>query len=444
MSHKIGRDRLRAAGNNSVKNQSSTAECLTGDTRPPTPPELRKFRKSAFKPGERVIHRGQADDLHRQMEQRSRLPASQQAFGSAAKESTHVSDVFAHGPQDEVSAIKSSHAESKFRLTNVPIGKPRPTGVPLPEEVTSGNFTFGIKANTSEPAKELLFPQDNGEELHPEVYIKSHGSYKPGAQTKRNYDWSQTGINPHEHTFGKTEVLAGESAADCIAQPKRNTMRVVSKAQVDYMTAKVRTIGKPTSYGNHTDPDRTFGQRSDAKIAPGEWNAADCIRGDYGMDDDPKLGKSTRKGMRNVTTETRAFGCPTIRDDVVPPKNRSVSDSQNYGTDANAADLLFPSQFSAIGVHDEDFTKQRPPSTIRKIFANIGQKYTDDEFVRVWWRAATAGDINGDGIVSVTEFSRAADEYADALKAGARPSWWDLAGVEGPAQLASDVADSQR
>ena len=83
-----------------------------------------------------------------------------------------------------------------------------------------------------------------------------------------------------------------------------------------------------------------------------------------------------------------------------------MSDSNNYGTDANAADLLFPSQFSAIGVHDEDFTKQRPPSTIRKIFENIGQSFTDDEFVRVWWRAATAGDINGDGIITFKEFSK--------------------------------------
>ena len=140
----------------------------------------------------------------------------------------------------------------------------------------------------------------------------------------------------------------------------------------------------------------------------------------------------------------RAFGAPTIRDDIAPPKHRSVSDSNNYGTDANAADLLFPSQFSAIGVHDEDFTKQRPPSTIRKIFENIGQSFTDDEFVRVWWRAATAGDINGDGIVSVSEFNTAADEYADAVKTGRYPSWWAEAGREGAAQLASDVADSKR
>eukprot|EP00591_Stephanopyxis_turris_P006111 CAMPEP_0195522504 /NCGR_PEP_ID=MMETSP0794_2-20130614/20739_1 /TAXON_ID=515487 /ORGANISM="Stephanopyxis turris, Strain CCMP 815" /LENGTH=447 /DNA_ID=CAMNT_0040652275 /DNA_START=52 /DNA_END=1395 /DNA_ORIENTATION=+ len=447
MSHlnKPGRDRLRAAGSSSVNNRSSTADCMAADDRPATPPELRKFRKSAFLPGERVIHRGQVDDLHRQMAERDQLPASQQAFGSAAKESSHVQDVFAHGPQTEVAEIKSQFAETKFRHTNVPIGKPRPSTQTLPAHLkNNSDYSFGVKCNVSQPAKELLFPQDNGDDLHPEVYIKSHGSYEPGAQTKRNYDWSSTGVNPNDYVFGKNESVDGDSAAACISQPTRATIRVVSKAQKDYMTAKVRYIGKPTSYGNHKDKDRTFGLPSDPKAKPGNWNAGDCIRGDYGMDDDPKLGKATRKGARNLTTETRAFGCPTIRDDVAPPKNRSVSDSQNYGNDPQAHELLFPSQFSAIGVHDEDFTKQRPPSTIRKIFANIGRSFTDDEFVRVWWRAATAGDINGDGIVSVKEFSNAADEFEEAQNAGVAPSWWQQAGELGPAQLQSDVADSQR
>lgn len=441
---KIGRDRLRAAGSSSVANKSSTAICLTTEERPATPPELGKYRRSYFQPGERTIHHGQIDDLKTQMRTRAQLPSSKQAFGSTAKESEHVQDVFAHGPQDEVSAITASHGESRYRMTNCPVGVPRPSGNTLPEQVKGGEFAFGVTAKASEPAKNLLFPEDNGEDLHPEVYVKSHGSYGPGGQTKRNYDWNSTGVNPNDHVFGKTEAISGESAASCISQKHRSAARVVSKAQVDYMTAKVRYIGKPTSYGNHTDKDRTFGLPSDPKAGNKDWGAGDCIRGDYGNDDDEKLGKATRKGMRNITTETRAFGCPTIRDDIAAPKTRSVSDSQNYGTDAHAKALLFPSQFNAIGVHDEDFTQQRPPSAIRKMFANIGQTFTDDEFVRVWWRAATSGDINGDGIVSVAEFNTAAQEFEDATKAGSVPDWWRTAGEEGPAQLASDVADSQR
>lgn len=450
MPQKVGRDRLRAAGASSMSNRSSTAECLSqpASARAATPPELGKFRRSFNQPGERTVHYGQVGDLATQAAQRAALPASQQAFGrgGGVADSAHVQDVFAHGPQNEVASIQARFAEGRFRMTNVPIGKPRPLrgGQTLPEEVRSAEFAFGVKAKSSQAAKELLFPEDPGEDLHPEVYLKSHGSSVPGAQTKRNYDWGSTGVDPTQHSFGKVDGNAGESAADCISQKKRATTKIVSKAQRDFITAKVRHIGKPTSYGNHTDPTRTFGLASNPKAKPGDWGAGDCIRGDYGLDEDPKLGKSTGKGLRNVTTETRAFGCPTIRDDIKPPKQRSVSDNQNYGTDAHAQALLFPSQFSAIGVHDEDFTKQRPPSTIRKIFANIGLSFSDDEFVRVWWRAATAGDINGDGIVSVSEFKTATEEYEQARKSGKPPSWWDQAGIEGPRQLASDVADSQR
>jgi hypothetical protein len=443
--NRVGRDRLRAAGSGSLQNQSSTAACLTVGERPPTPPEQAKYRKSSTQPGQRVVHYGLVDDLDKQVTTRAVLPPSQQAFGSAVKDSEHVADVFAHGPQDEVAAITAAHGESRFKMTNVPIGKPRPSvGVELPERAQSADFAFGVKAPSSEAAKNLLFPEDSGEPLHPEVYTKSHGSYLPGEQSKRNYNWEQTGVDPLQHTFGKVERVTGESAAACISEKKGASTRVVSKAQVDFMTSKARHIGKPTSFGNHTQPDRTFGLPSDPKAPANGWGAGDCIRGDYGDDDDPKLGKSTKKGHRNVTTETRAFGVPTIRDDVAPPKNRSVSDSQNYGTDVHAKALLFPSQFSSIGVHDEDFAKQRPPSQIRQIFANIGQVYTDDEFTRIWWRAATAGDLNGNGIVSVKEFNDVADEFAADRDAGRRPAWWEQAGREGPAQLASDVADSLR
>lgn len=442
--NRIPRDRLRAAGSSSVANRSTTADCLVEEERPPTPPELGKFRRSYFKPGERTIHRGQVDDLRRIIAEREKQPASLQAFGSLQKESEHVQDLFIQGQYNEVQKIKNAHGEAHYRLTNVPIGVPRPSKTDVPERVKAEGFVFGNKAASSEPAKNLLFPEDPGEDLHPEVYIKSHGSLQPGAQTKHNYDWSKTGIDPHTHYFGKSDKIHGESAADCITQKKRTTMRVISKSQKDYMTAKFKYIGRPISYGIHTDKDRTFGLKSDPNSKPGDWGAGDCIRGDYGNDDDPKLGRCTRKGLRNVTTTTKAFGRPTIRDEGPRPKNISIADNQNYGADASASELLFPSQYASIGVHDEDFCKQRPPSTIRKIFANIGKVYTDDEFMRIWWRAATAGDINGDGIVSVTEFKNASNEYDSAVGSNTKPNWWSEAGDKGPAQLASDVADSQK
>lgn len=100
-----------------------------------------------------------------------------------------------------------------------------------------------------------------------------------------------------------------------------------------------------------TEPTEAFG----ASITPAdEWTAADCIRGNYSVEDqmpDADLGKSVSKGYRNFTTDPhRVFGVPTIRNDIPAKAKASVADHQNYGNDADAASLLHPSRFAPIGV----------------------------------------------------------------------------------------------
>lgn len=55
----------------------------------------------------------------------------------------------------------------------------------------------------------------------------------------------------------------------------------------------------------------------------------------------------------------RAFGVPSIRDDIRPPKMRSVADPNNYGNELNGKGLLYPSKFSFDGVTEEDFLMVR-------------------------------------------------------------------------------------
>ena len=133
-----------------------------------------------------------------------------------------------------------------------------------------------------------------------------------------------------------------------------------------------------------------------------------------------------------------------MRDDILPPKKRSVADTRNFGTDAGAKNLIAPTQFVAIGVSETDFAKQRAPAEIRTIFEATGDHLDDDTFARVWWRAATACDVNNDGIVSVAEFRDALEEYNTAQEQSTVPSWWGEAGAKGPAQLQSDIKDSRR
>jgi len=62
--------------------------------------------------------------------------------------------------------------------------------------------------------------------------------------------------------------------------------------------------------------------------------AAEVLKGNYNPEDqlpDRDLGKSITPGWRNVTLESRAYGCPSIRTDLpnpIPINKRSVANAQ--------------------------------------------------------------------------------------------------------------------
>lgn len=57
-------------------------------------------------------------------------------------------------------------------------------------------------------------------------------------------------------------------------------------------------------------------------------------------------------------------GVPTIRSDIPAPQIRRISDRTNYGDEANAYALLFPSVYSQKGVYERDFSKTRPKAEV--------------------------------------------------------------------------------
>lgn len=80
-----------------------------------------------------------------------------------------------------------------------------------------GHEPFGIKsASSMEPAKALIFPTDIDEtEEGLELYKRSHGSYAPGEQRRRNYDWN---IDPERTRFGaKGDTIAFNGVSKNIA-----------------------------------------------------------------------------------------------------------------------------------------------------------------------------------------------------------------------------------
>ena len=65
-----------------------------------------------------------------------------------------------------------------------------------------------------------------------------------------------------------------------------------------------------------------------------------------------------------ISTGYPVCGVPTIRSDIPAPQIRRISDRTNYGDEANAYALLFPSVFSQKGVYERDFFKTRPKAEV--------------------------------------------------------------------------------
>ncbi len=142
-----------------------------------------------------------------------------------------------------------------------------------------------------------------------DLYKRSHGSYQPGEQRNRNYQWN---IDPKTTRFGAkgdtialngiskniSEVLKGAAENDL-----KNSVPIVNKKNVeDYYNTK-ESLGKTRNLGQesaHRPSDMVYGKPSGVK----GLSAAEVIRGKYAPADlqpDRDLGKSITPGFRNLT-----------------------------------------------------------------------------------------------------------------------------------------------
>ena len=92
--------------------------------------------------------------------------------------------------------------------------------------------------------------------------------------------------------------------------PRITTKKTEDMKALNDQLGRVRNLG----HGNKASHPAVYGKIS-LTAALGAWDARACIEGDYSWEDqqpDSDLGKSQTPGFRNVTTETRAFGTPTV------------------------------------------------------------------------------------------------------------------------------------
>jgi len=259
-----------------------------------------------------------------------------------------------------------------------PLGKPYIRGDPI-KMLPEG---FGNPSGEPEDCKKVVFPIDMAVKETDDVreqYKKTHNHFEPGERVQRKYNWPMETEDPffrfgvgamHGKPDGSNMKLALNVMAEDDGQYKSTKM--VQKVCEDYRNTVHPKFGVKTHYmqgdiEKKMDPDWAYGVKS----ITSDCTARSCILGYYALDEqlpDQDLGRCTKEGRRNVTTQPRAFGLPSVRTDLeAPPGRRSVADLTNYGDECGAAALLNPQRFDNKGVPDREFLLRRKKDELRAL-----------------------------------------------------------------------------
>ncbi|XP_066500682.1 EF-hand domain-containing family member B [Hoplias malabaricus] len=96
------------------------------------------------------------------------------------------------------------------------------------------------------------------------------------------------------------------------------------------------------------------------------------------------------------TTGYQTYGVPTVRTDLPAPRIKRISDSTNYGEEATAYDLLYPTVHSVYGVNEKHFFTPRSKDEMEQIFRNVGVHVSEPTFEEAWKLASMrnpAGEV---------------------------------------------------
>jgi hypothetical protein len=210
------------------------------------------------------------------------------------------------------------------------------------------------------------------------MYKFSHNVYLPGEQSTRKYVYPEEVHGPNFRFGGdKVSAVSGAGARLALDMTLEDNGDVV-KTRISTKTCEdYRNVKHPKAFQSQhylqgsTGPPVPQGFAFGVKTEAGLVTAEQCLQGSYTLQEqlpDQDLGRCTKPGRRNVTTETRAFGIPSIRSDIPPPSGvRSMADLVSYGDDCGAAALLGPQRFDERGVPDAEFLIRRPKQELASL-----------------------------------------------------------------------------
>merc|ERR1719401_860574 len=236
-------------------------------------------------------------------------------------------------------------------------------------------------------------------------YRYTHNNYNPGERISRKYNFPEVTkdkgfrfggmVSDAIEGDGMKMVMNGEVEDDNTAKQTKIVQRVCE----DYRHVAHAPLFKAVNVkqgpkGPPLPKDHRYGIKSTIS----DYTAGSCIKGYYPLAEqlpDQDLGRCTKPGRRNVTTETRAFGVPSVRTDIPapPPGQRSCGSTKAYGDDCSAAALLNPQRFDMKGIPDREFLVRRPKEELERLIENVQLEMPVD-FEALWDNALALFEDN--------------------------------------------------
>ncbi|WIA10245.1 hypothetical protein OEZ85_010445 [Tetradesmus obliquus] len=391
---------LRPAGVTSSVVETAK-DALTWQERPPTPEVQKPFQHYARQPAGAIMrHFGTARDVVRDG-----------PFGCKTRAGVEsAAECLEAYPGSEIGRWQLQQREEVYASTHKePLGCTISRGYQMPAglgtEVPFGRPLHVKEQEAQNSTQTIIFPQqaaddDDNTPVH-SMYVSSHGSFAPGEQRKRDYDWSKAKIDPRQHRFGRVDSKGQQSSMKQILQPDLDQLAAAKQAAVvssvyDRHKATLGDeLGKPRLLGagnRALPPDHVFGKCSAREAEP---CVGELMRGYYSAEEqapDPDLGKSLREGWRNTEASGRTFGVPSVRNDIPLPPSRSVASTKNYGNEPSAGQLLAPPKCVDLGVKEEHLLQLRSPDELAQLLADAGLALGQQEFEEVLAQAEGVRD----------------------------------------------------
>lgn len=373
--------RVRPAGRSTTLREDSVAQDLQSEIyfpAPSTPTRERRFRRLSHGPGESHVHHGLKDQ---------QLPPEEWRYGVRTITGVSVGDCLKAGQKSGVEEYEQSRNERIYdSVKREPLGKSFNRGHSLKMRPEG----FGSPSGTPVDGKKVIYPTDvpQQDEDTRIQYRQTHNNYLPGERAERNYHWPSA-TQAQGFRFGGAPTNAAEGAGVRLAMNmdveddgsvKRT--RVVQKGVEDYRNVAhpklfKKSHAKQGAEGSPLGHAHRYGIRS-----PAGDSAGSCISGSYSLEEqlpDQDLGRCTKAGRRNMTSERRAFGVPSVRTDIPAPhpSMRSIANETSYGDEVGAAAVLAPQRFN-----DGEFLVRRPRAELEELMREVPLENAD--FHTLW------------------------------------------------------------